>query len=95
MTGRHSTDLLLAGAGRPTPLFDLSCSRRQSRLPDPQKKKKKKSGKKQRRGWCGSGNYTRAVRWRLCERGGTEEGIVEHAGQRVYTIGASLVASGE
>jgi len=48
----------------------FSCSRRQSRLPDPQKKKKK-SGKKQRRGWCGSGNYTRAVRWRLCECGGT------------------------
>jgi len=46
--GRHSTDLSVAGAGRPLPLSDLSCSRRQSRLPDPQKKKKKKSGKKQR-----------------------------------------------
>jgi len=29
-------------------------------------------GKKQRRGWCGGGNYTWAVRWRLCECGGTE-----------------------
>jgi len=29
-------------------------------------------GKKQRWGWCGGGNYTRAVRWRLCECGGTE-----------------------
>ena len=46
MMGRHSTDLSIAGAGRPVPLFDPSCSRRQSRLPDPQKKKKKKSGTK-------------------------------------------------
>jgi len=66
------------------------------RLPSlPKKKKKKKKRKKRRRGWCGSGNYTRAVRWRPCERGGTEEGIVERAGRRVYTIGASLAASGE
>jgi len=42
MMGRHSTDLSTAGAGRPLPLIDLSCSQRQSRLPDPQKKKKKK-----------------------------------------------------
>ena len=42
----------------------------QSNLPDPQKKKKK-SGEKQRQGWCGSGNYMQAVRWRLCECGGT------------------------
>jgi len=27
--------------------------------------------------------------------GGSEEEMVEHAGQRAYTIGASLVASGE
>ena len=40
--GRHSTDLSDLEDGRPSPLSDLSCSRRQSRLPDPQKKKKKK-----------------------------------------------------
>jgi len=34
------------GAGRPPPPSGLSCSWRQSRLPDPQKKKKKKSGMK-------------------------------------------------
>jgi len=34
------------------------------------KKKKKKSGEKQRQGWCGSGNHTQAVRWRLCKCSG-------------------------
>jgi len=28
-------------------------------------------GEKQRRGWCGSGGYTRVVKWRLCECSGT------------------------
>ena len=64
------------------------------------KKKKKKSGEKQRRGWCGSGNYTWAmnveamrVQW---YRSGGEVVLVECAKWRqVYTIGISLVACGE
>jgi len=51
MMGRHSTDLSATGAGRPLPLSGLSCSRRQSRLPDPPKKKKKKKKKVGSRGW--------------------------------------------
>jgi len=40
------------------------------------------------------GNEVEAMRMRW-NRGGSEEGIVERAGRRAYTIGASLVASGE
>ena len=59
MMGRHSTDLSFAGAGRPLPLSDLSCSRRQSRLPDPPKKKKKK--KKWKEAEVGPDHYFRVV----------------------------------
>ena len=47
-------------------------SGRATSLTHQKKRKKKKSGEKQRRGWCGSGGYTRAVKWRLCKCGGTE-----------------------
>jgi len=66
----------IGSRGRETssPLTDLFLAWRQSRLPDPpkKKKKKKKSGTKGGGGRCVSGIYTEAVRWRLCERGGTE-----------------------
>jgi len=41
-----------------------------------------------------TGNEVEAMRMRW-NGGGSEEGIVERAGRRAYTIGASLVASGE
>jgi len=97
--GRHSADLSGAGAGRPVPLADLSCSRRQSRLPDPQKKKKKKWHEVEAGAMCkwdlhrGGDVEAMQTRW---NGGGSEEELVERAGQRrVYTIGASLVVSGE
>jgi len=39
------------------------------------KKEKKKSGRKQRWGWCGSGNYTWVMKWRLCECSGMGGGV--------------------
>jgi len=67
------TSFLWSGARRPLPPRDSrGFSGRATSLTHQKKKKKKKSGRKQRWGWCGSGNYTRAVRWRLCECSGTE-----------------------
>jgi len=100
MMGRHSIELLCAGAGRPLPLSDFSWFWQQSRLPDPPKKKKKK--KKWSEVEAGAmcewnlhrGGEVEAMRTRWYG-GGSEEELVERAGRRrVYTIGISPAACG-
>jgi len=63
-------DVSYRGPGDPFPPLELPCGFGGRAASLTHKKKKKKRGEKQRQGWCGSGNHTWAVRWRLCKHSG-------------------------